>query len=416
MTLRRSSRHTVALGVTRITPLRRRAAAELIGDVGRDIYAAHPMLVSKNRGYRVLTVEDAKRVARDEIGPWPCAAVLGFGLPEIDDRYHVWRVPLVAATEKVGEIVIDARTAAVDSSRSSSPQVVADRLELGAADGQGRTRRNRAPIARSPLTNTILCGDSADTLADLPPASVDLVFTSPPYFNARPDYTDYVAYDDYLTKIRTVLEQCHRVLAEGRFFVMNVAPVLLRRASRSEASRRIAVPFDMHRLFVESGYEFIDDIVWCKPEGAGWATGRGRRFAADRNPLQYKAVPVTEYVLVYRKQTDRLIDWNIRNHPDQDAVERSRIADGYERTNVWHIAPASSREHPAVFPRELAERVIRYYSFEGDVVLDPFAGIGTTADAAAGLDRRFVMAEMNAEYVDVMRRRLGEDAAHDIGA
>jgi len=364
------------------------------------------MLVSESRNYRVLTVEDAKAIARQQIAGWTCAARLGFGLPEIDDRYHVWRVPLVAGGDRVGEIVIDARTAGVDVTRSSSEDVVAGRLER-LPDGEARARRTAAPIERSPLANTILCGDSAETLAELPDGSVDLVFTSPPYFNARPDYTDYVSYEDYLAKIRTVLEQCHRVLAEGRFFVMNVAPVLLRRASRSEASRRIAVPFDMHRLFTESGYEFIDDIVWCKPEGAGWATGRGRRFAADRNPLQYKAVPVTEYVLVYRRQTDRLIDWNIRNHHDQEAVERSKIADGYERTNVWEITPSSSRDHPAVFPRELAERVVRYYSFEGDVVLDPFAGIGTSGEAAALLDRRFVMAETDPAYVEVMRGRLG---------
>jgi DNA modification methylase len=249
-----------------------------------------------------------------------------------------------------------------------------------------------------------MLGDSELTLADLPAGAVDLVFTSPPYFNARPDYTDYLGYEEYLQKIRRVIRQTHRLLGEGRFFAMNVAPVLVRRASRSQASRRIAVPFDMHRLFVEEGFDFIDDIVWVKPEGAGWATGRGRRFAADRNPLQYKTVPVTEYVLVYRKHTDRLIDWNIRTHPDQAAVHRSRVQDGYERTNVWRISPASSRLHPAVFPVELAERVIRYYSFEGDLVLDPFAGIGTVGEAAARLKRRFALAERDAEYVEAMRQ------------
>ncbi len=60
------------------------------------------------------------------------------------------------------------------------------------------------------------------------------------------------------------------------------------------------------------GFDFIDDIIWEKPEGAGWNVGRGRRFKADRQPLQYKPVTVTEYVLVYRKRTDKLIDWNIR--------------------------------------------------------------------------------------------------------
>ena len=164
----------------------------------------------------------------------------------------------------------------------------------------------------------------------------------------------------------------------------------------------------MHRLLVEHGFDFVDDIVWVKPEGAGWATGRGRRFAADRNPLQYKAVPVTEYVLVYRKRTDRLIDWHIRTHPDPEVVERSKIRGEYERTNVWRIKPAHSKLHPAVFPVELAERVIRYYSFERDVVLDPFAGIGTVGEAASRLGRRWVLSELDAGYVDVIRRRAAE--------
>ncbi len=345
-----------------------------------------------------------------------------FGLPEIDDRYHVWRVPILIGKdgEKVGEVVIDAKTSLVNSKKSSDPEAVNKRLQQagGAPNGGGdtlKTKRSSSTIVRSELRNTVLLGDSEETLTGLPAGSVDLAFTSPPYFNARPDYTDYISYEEYLLKIRKVIQQCHRLLAEGRFFVMNVSPVLLRRASRSQASKRIAVPFDMHRLFVEEGFEFIDDIIWEKPSGAGWATGRGRRFAADRSPLQYKAVPVTENVLVYRKATDRLIDWNIRNHHDPEAVERSRILGDYEATNVWRITPSHSKSHPAVFPLELAERVVKYYSFEGDVVLDPFAGIGTAGEAAATLGRRFVLAEMDPDYVDVLRgsipRWLGKAAS-----
>ena len=144
-------------------------------------------------------------------------------------------------------------------------------------------------------------------------------------------------------------------------------------------------------IFNEEGYEFVDDIIWVKPEGAGWATGRGRRFAADRNPLQYKTVPVTEHVLVYRKRTDKLIDWNIRNHPNQKAVKESKIDDSYERTDIWRITPAHSKRHPAIFPKELAEKIIKYYSFKTDVVLDPFGGIGTVGEAATKLGRRFVL-------------------------
>ena len=190
---------------------------------------------------------------------------------------------------------------------------------------------------------------------------------------------------------------------KDRFFVLNISPVLVRRASRSESSKRIAVPFDFHAIFIEEGFEFIDDIIWVKPEGAGWATGRGRRFAADRNPLQYKPVPVTEYVLVYRKKTDKLIDWHIRKHPDEESIRQSKIQDGYEVTNIWKIHPFYSKKHPAVFPAELAEKVITYYSFVNDVVLDPFAGIGTVGKAASKIDRRFVLFEINPEYVEAIK-------------
>jgi DNA modification methylase len=240
-------------------------------------------------------------------------------------------------------------------------------------------------------------------LLELPAGSVDLIFTSPPYYNARPEYTDYLTYEEYLLKLRKIIQNSHHVLSEGRFFVINISPVLVRRTNRNEASKRIAVPFDIHRLFTEEGFDFIDDIIWEKPEGAGWATNRGRRFAADRNPLQYKPVPVTEYILVYRKNTDKLIDWNIRTHPQQELVKESKIVGGYERTNIWRIRPTYDKRHPAVFPLELAEKVISYYSFKNDVVLDPFAGIGTTAVAAIKLKRRFVMIEENPEYMKYMK-------------
>lgn len=256
----------------------------------------------------------------------------------------------------------------------------------------------------------VILADCETALPAIAPASVGLVFTSPPYFNARPEYQEYPDYAAYLAKLRTVIRLCHTVLDEGRFFAINTSPILVPRRSRAHASTRLALPFDLHAIMVGEGFDFIDDIVWVKPEGAGWATSRGRRFAADRNPLQYKAVPVTEYVLVYRKQTAHLIDWNIRNHPDQGAVASSRIGDDYERTNVWHIQPASDPRHPAIFPQELAERVIRYYSFVGDTVLDPFAGIGTVGVAAQALGRNSILIEQMPDYVTAIHERLQNPA------
>ncbi len=374
--------------------------------------------VAEQRDYNVLTVKDARDIAAIWLENIELEEAIAFGLPEIDDRYHVWRVPLVGKNQhgRVGEIVIDAQTSLICENKTTSKEVLEERL-LRKRERK-KKRKNNEQYKVSALRNTIACGDAEDILQQLPEESIDLVFTSPPYYNARPEYTEYITYEEYLLKIRKVIQLCHRVLNEGRFFVMNVSPVLIRRASRNESSKRIAVPFDIHRLFIEEGFDFIDDIIWEKPEGAGWATGRGRRFAADRTPLQYKAVPVTEYVLVYRKHTDRLIDWNIWAHPKQELVQASRIADGYETTNIWRIKPAHDTKHPAVFPKELATKVIAYYSFVDNVVLDPFAGIGTVGQAATKLDRRFVLIEINPEYAREICQRakkwLGKKKVQDV--
>ena len=373
--------------------------------------------VAEKRRYNVLNVDDARLVANNWLENIDLAGAVNFGLPEVDDRYHVWRVPLVGrdSQERVGEIVIDAYTSLLLKDKSTAPAILEARLLKRKIATPKRLPKKKKQYKPSNLRNTIALGDTEEVLSDFPAESIDLIFTSPPYYNARPEYEDYISYEEYLLKMRRVIQAGHRVLNEGRFFVMNISPVLIRRASRSESSRRIAVPFDMHRLFVEEGFDFIDDIIWVKPEGAGWATGRGRRFAADRNPLQYKPVPVTEYLLVYRKHTKRLIDWNIRTHPDQELVEQSKIDDDYETTNIWQITPTHDKKHPAVFPEELAAKVISYYSFVDDVVLDPFAGSGTVGLAATKLKRRFVLIDKNPKYINLIRDRakkwLGKEAA-----
>ncbi|NCS48774.1 MAG: site-specific DNA-methyltransferase [Microcystis aeruginosa BK11-02] len=372
-------------------------------------------LVSEKRGYLLRTVAEAKEIVLNWLREINLVNAIKLGLPEVDDRYHIWRIPLCNEQKKtVGEVVIDAYTTEILLDKTTRTEIIIARLLKQDESKLEKRHKTKKEYKLSSLRNTIGFGDCGELLEEMPAESVDLIFTSPPYFNARPEYSEFEEYESYLLKLRQVIRKCHRVLSEGRFFVINISPVLLRRASRNQASKRIAVPFDLHRIFIEEGYDFIDDIIWLKPEGAGWATGRGRRFAADRNPLQYKTVPVTEYVLVYRKHTDLLIDWHIRNHPDQEVVKASKIADGYERTNVWKINPVTNSKHPAAFPVELAEKVITYYSFKGDVVLDPFAGSGTVGLAAASLDRRFVLFESNFNYIELMRKLITEGNKIDL--
>jgi DNA modification methylase len=245
-------------------------------------------------------------------------------------------------------------------------------------------------------TNILGSGDSEFLLPQLPEESVHLIFTSPPYFNAKPECCQFDNYESYLSKIQKIVSLCHRVLSEGRYFILNSSPVIIPRSQRNRLSKRLAIPFDLHRIVIDAGFDFIDDIIWMKPEGAG--CGRGRDFSRYRTPLHYKCVPITEYVMVYRKHTDKLLDWNVRNHPNQDAVKRSKINGDYEKTNVWKIQPVTKSFHPAPFPFALAERIIRYYSIEGDIVLDPFAGSGTTGTAATLLNRKFILIEKKQEY------------------
>lgn len=344
--------------------------------------------------------------------PSNLAAALALGLPEWDDRLDCWRVALVAAPSgrPVGEIRMDRNGGLL---RTPPPALVAERLNSAGAAAAAAipsqpSGRAAARIAFPPIPNKVILGDCRAVLPEFPPESVQLVFTSPPYFNAKPECAEYVDYPSYLDFLGQAFAACHGVLAEGRFLVVNVSPVLVRRTSRSAASQRLPIPFDLHPILDRIGFEFIDDIIWRKPEGAGWHLGRGRRFAADRQPLQYKPVTVTEYILVYRKKTDRLIDWNLRNHPDPAAVESSLILGDYDKTNVWELAPAHHPGHPAVFPQELARRVIRYYSFAGDCVLDPFAGSGAVGRVAAAMNRRFALIEKRPDYFARMRRELAQ--------
>lgn len=106
--------------------------------------------------------------------------------------------------------------------------------------------------------------------------------------------------------------------------------------------------------------------------------------------------------MVYRKKTDKLIDWNIRQY-DLDTVAASKVKDGFETTNIWQINPKADKIHSAVFPTDLCERVIEYYSFKGDLVFDPFGGSGTLGRTAKSLGRKFFLTERELKYFEYMK-------------
>jgi DNA modification methylase len=240
------------------------------------------------------------------------------------------------------------------------------------------------------MKNVVVNGDVLKIIRHIPAESIHLTFTSPPYYNAR-DYSIYKSYQDYLNFLEEVFKEVHRITKEGRFFILNTSPIIIPRISRAHASKRYPIPFDIHPLLVKMGWEFIDDIIWVKPEAS--VKNRNAGFLQHRKPLAYKPNSVTEMLMVYRKKTDKLIDWNIQQY-GFEKLNRSKVVEKYETTNVWRIDPTFDKIHSAVFPLELCNRVIKYYSYVEDLVFDPFAGSGTLGRAAINLNRFYFLTEM----------------------
>ncbi|MDR1523565.1 MAG: hypothetical protein LBS29_06435 [Endomicrobium sp.] len=251
------------------------------------------------------------------------------------------------------------------------------------------------------LKNVVVNADVLAALKFVPDESVHLTFTSPPYYNAR-DYSIYPSYQVYLEFLEKVFIETHRITKEGRFLIVNTSPIIIPRISRAHSSKRYAIPFDLHPYLVKNGWEFIDDIVWLKPEAS--VKNRIGGFMQHRKPLGYKPNSVTEYLMVYRKSTEKLLDWNIRSY-GYETVKKSKVIDGYETTNVWKIDPCFDKVHSAVFPAELCKRVIQYYSYKGDLVFDPFGGSGTVGKTAKSLDRLFFLTEKENKYFEYMKSK-----------
>ena len=250
--------------------------------------------------------------------------------------------------------------------------------------------------------NKIILGNCEDVLKTIDEESVYLTCTSPPYYNAK-DYSNWVLYDDYLQFLSNVFKEVFRVTKLGRMCIVNLSPVIISRESRSHESKRLPIPFHFFSIMEQIGWKYIDDIVWEKPEGS--AVNRNGGFYQHRKPVAYKPNLVTEIIFVFQKPADFLIDKIVRSYHDE-ILEQSLVKGLYERSNVWKINPETKSKHLAPYPKELSDKVIQYYSFIGDLVLDPFMGSGTTAISCIDLKRNYLGIEIHQEYIDMAEKRI----------
>lgn len=262
--------------------------------------------------------------------------------------------------------------------------------------------KSNHPLVDEKLKNKVIHCDVRETLKVIDRNSIHLTFTSPPYYNAR-DYSIYKSYNEYLEFLKSVFEEVHRTTKDGRFLIVNTSPIIIPRVGRKYSSTRYPIPYDLHNILVKIGWEFIDDIHWVKSDAS--VKNRIGGFTQHRKPLMYKPNSVTEQLMVYRKKSNKLLDWNIRCYPEE-IVNESLVNDEYERTNIWEIEPVFDKGHSAVFPYELCDRVVRYYSFKGDLVFDPFAGSGTLGKAAIDNGRNVLLTEISKSYFNRIKENL----------
>ena len=245
-------------------------------------------------------------------------------------------------------------------------------------------------------------GDCLELMKTMGNESVDLIITSPPYFNAR-DYSQYASYDEYLSFLQEVFHESFRVLKGGRMICVNISAVIEPRTRRSAESKRYPIPFHLVGVMERLGYKFLEDIIWVKPSGA--AKNRNGGFYRHRQPIAYKPNVVNEYILVFQKPINGLIDSILRKYANE-LTEKSLVSGEYDQTNIWYINPETNVKHPAPFPCVLARKLIRYYSFYGDTVLDCFMGSGTTGVACMNTNRNFIGIELNEQYFNIATERL----------
>ncbi len=230
---------------------------------------------------------------------------------------------------------------------------------------------------------------SSESMDELPDNSVALMMTSPPYHVGK-DYDSDVSFTDYLELLRRVFAESYRVLEPGGRAVVNVANL----------GRRPYISLSSHVVNVmeEIGFLMRGEVIWRKHKASNGSTAWGSWMSAS-NPIFRDT---HEYLLSFSKGR-----WE-RVRKGRSTITREEFLEA--TLSVWEIAPESAQRvgHPAPFPVALPRRVIELYTFEGDLVLDPFAGSGTTAVAAVVTGRHYAAYETDPGYVAIARRRIAE--------
>jgi len=214
------------------------------------------------------------------------------------------------------------------------------------------------------------------------------MITSPPY-NVSKEYDDDLTLKEYLQLLENSFKETYRVLVNGGRACINVANL----------GRKPYIPLSdyISKIMIELGFNMRGEIIWNKATSASPSTAWGSWLSAA-NPILRD---IHEYILVFSKG-----DYKRENKGRKSTITKDQFMEWTK--SIWTMNAESARRvgHPAPFPEELPLRLIQLYSFESDIILDPFIGSGTTAISALKSCRRYVGYEISQEYIKLAEKRI----------
>lgn len=239
--------------------------------------------------------------------------------------------------------------------------------------------------------NKIFC-KSSEKMRELPDNSVHLMVTSPPY-NVGKEYDQDLTLKEYLTLLKNVFKETHRVLVPGGRVAVNIANI----------GRKPYIPLhtEIIQIMQDLGLLMRGEVIWDKGSSSGGSCAWGSWKSAANPTLRDSH----EYILIFSKDSFQRKKLSSK----KDTISRDEFLELTK--SIWKFNTESAKKvnHPAPFPVELPRRLIELYTFEGDVVLDPFMGSGTTAIAALKSGRNFVGYDISKEYVGLANKRIDKE-------
>ncbi|MCX6645914.1 MAG: site-specific DNA-methyltransferase [bacterium] len=263
----------------------------------------------------------------------------------------------------------------------------------------------------------IIFGDSREVLKKYPDSHFNLIFTSPPYADARRKHYDSISPDEFPDFLLSFHEQFWRVLSEDGSFVLNIKDKVVN-------GRRNRYVWKTVMALEEKGWLSIDDYLWLKPNAMpGYWRNRLRdeweycfHFTKDKNFAMYQDAvkkPMGDWA---EKRLANLNGKSAERHNSENSSGfgrdlRNWLGKEYVLPGNVVQVPLVGKNmgHPAVFPVKLPEFFIKLFTKEGDSILDPFAGSGSTGIAAEENLRNVVLVDNNLDYYNLMLKRLGSD-------